>query len=262
VDVSPGFSPYLLLKRSTTSALAERALAALTRWSAQWSALPGHSVDCADAATLAPLPAGAAPPRRRLLDDGSAIWIAVPEASERWLEQLVFGLDELDAASDRHRSARLGVEVAAIALEELLGALGMAMTGQPSHAAPFEAPAPALLRRGAGTVACTLRMGGRTMRVLVPAAALPAAAPPPRGAGLATLHQALAGASVALSVELCSTELTLGYLRTLAVGDVLALPMPLDQPLRVLGPGAAPLCAAHLGAQDGMRAVELITPPA
>jgi flagellar motor switch/type III secretory pathway protein FliN len=256
-------SPYLLLKRSTTTALAERALTALERWSAEWAALPDHSVACADASDAAAPAAGAPPLRRRLLADGTAIWVAVPDGTERWLEQLVFHLDEFDAASDRHRSARLGAQVAAGALEELIAALAQAVTGQPSQAAAFEAPPLALMRRGAGTVACTLRMAGRTLRLLAPAGALPATASPARSApGLATLHQALAGTEVPLTVELCSTELTLGYLRTLAVGDVLALPMALDQPLRVLGPDAAPVCAAHLGASDGMRAVELITPPA
>lgn len=247
-------TPYLLPGRGVTSALAQQALAALERWARDWAALPDHAVACGDACEAAAALSDLAW-QRRALAAGADVFIALPPDGAHWMTRLVFGLD------DGAPAAPLADAVAADALEALAAQLADALTGQASTAAGRATPAPALLRRGAGTVLCTVRLGAATLRVLVPAAARAAAAPAARAlAPVVPLRQALAALPVPLTVELCRAELTLGYLRTLAVGDVLALPMALDAPLHVHGPGAAPLCAAHLGAAQGRRAVELATP--
>jgi hypothetical protein len=244
-------TPYLLPGRSVTTALAQRALAALESWARDWAALPDHAVTCVDACEAAP-PALDTAWKRRTFGAGFDVYIALPWDGQRWMEQLVFGLDDGAPASP------LAGGVAAGALEALATQLVDALTGQASTPAERAAPAPALLRRGAGTILCTIQLGARTVRVLAPAGAYAAPAPTARaGQPVVPLRRALAALPVPLTVELCRAELTLGYLRTLALGDVLALPMALDAPLHVHGPDAAPLCAAHLGSVDGRRAVEL-----
>ena len=244
-------TPYLLPGRGVTTGLARRALAALESWARDWAALPDHAVACADACDAAPAALDTAW-QRRTLGAGLDVFIALPWDGQHWMEQLVFGLDEGAPASP------LAGGVAARALEALAAQLVDALTGRTSTPAERVTPAPALLRRGAGTILCTIQLGARTLRVLVPAGAYAASTSTARaGEPVVPLRQALAALPVPLTVELCRAELTLGYLRTLALGDVLALPMALDAPLRVHGPDAAPLCAAHLGSADGRRAVEL-----
>jgi hypothetical protein len=253
VNTAPHVTPYVLLGRSRAERLTRRALAALAQWAGGWASLPDHAVACSDACETAPAALDLAWTRRALAD-GAEVLVALPWDSQPWMESLVFGLD------DGAPRSPLAGSVADEALEALLAQLVEALTGQASApaAAGAMAAAPALLRRGAGTVLCTVHLGARALRLLVPAAA---AGAPARardsGMPVVPLRQALARTPVALTVELGRAELTLGYLRTLAVGDVLALPMALDAPLSLHGPDGAPLCAAHLGSTGGQRAVEL-----
>jgi flagellar motor switch/type III secretory pathway protein FliN len=244
-------TPYLLLKRSRAEQLSQRLLAALGEWAAGWAALPDHAVACSDACEAGQAALEQAW-HRRVLADGAEVWTALPRDAQRWMEQLVFGQD------DGAPPSPLAGSVATEALEALQGQLLHALTGQASRSEPDAAPALAMLRRGAGTVLCTVQLGARALRLLLPAAAQGMPAPTRRSATpVAPLREALAALPVPLTVDLCRAELTLGYLRTLAVGDVLALPMALDAALQVRGPGAGAVCAAHLGALDGHRAVEL-----
>lgn len=244
-------TPYSLLKRSRATLLARRLLAALEQWSADWAMLPDHAATCADAGEAAPAAKDGAW-RQRVLASGATLFVAWPDHADAWIEREVFGLED-DAA----RSLLAGT-VAASARDALLAQLAEALCGQASEPLDTLAPDPALWRRGAGSLLGTVQLGTLTVRVLVPAAAQEPALPPARsGVPVVPLRTALAAQQVALTVELCRAELTLGYLSTLALGDVLALPMRLSTPLQLRGPDGAALCAAHLGAQDGQRAVEL-----
>jgi hypothetical protein len=74
---------------------------------------------------------------------------------------------------------------------------------------------------------------------------------------LVPLHQAIEKKTTSLRLELAAVELDLGSLQALVLGDVIPLPHRLDQPLQVLAEDGSPLCAAYLGQQQGMRAIEL-----
>jgi flagellar motor switch/type III secretory pathway protein FliN len=255
--------PFLLFKRSSADLLIEQAGTALARWSACWTTLPDHMVSCAAASDRprAPTPALNANWRHRTLANGASVWIAVPNGLERYLEQLLFNLNEMDGSSEKHLSSEIGIAVADEALEDLLAALIRATCRQESETA---APAPIpdrLFRHGYGAALCTISLGDKSIKLLLPAEAF--ATPvktlkQPSRAPTATLHQALADIQVRLSVEVCQAELTIGYLQTLAVGDVLALPVSVDHAMRVIGPGDSTVCHAHLGSKAGFHAVELI----
>lgn len=261
MNATPNVTPFRLLKRSSAQALAERCSVALARWGEAWAALPDHAVNCSAASEHATTLAAASGFFCRLLADGTPVWLTVPATAGRYLEQLIFGLHEMDATCDKHLSSQLGASVAETALEELAQQLVHGITGQASHTSAPGVPPQQLWRHGSGAVLCTVQLGERTLRILLPGSALPAsgkAAQRTSGAALTTLHRALAHLPVRLSVEVSRTELTLGYLRTLAVGDVLALPTSIDHTLRVVAPHDTAVCHAHLGALSGHRAIEVI----
>lgn len=76
----------------------------------------------------------------------------------------------------------------------------------------------------------------------------------------ASVLGAMAHQPVTLRVELGTTELDLGTLQSLRVGDVLTLSHRLDAPLTLRPADAqAPVaCAGYLGARNGRRAIEVV----
>ena len=259
-------TPFLLLKRSTTERLALHANAALARWGSTWTTLPDSVVTCTAATAKHHSLAAAADWRCRTLSNGAPVWLLLPAGLERSLEQLLFGLNEMDATSEKHLPSPLANSVAQEALEDLAAGLINALANQSAGSTPAAqaAPLPAsLFRPGSGAVLCTISFAEKVIRLLLPAESNPAAQPiktkqASMRAPLSTLHQALAKVQVKLSVEVSQAELTLGYLGTLAVGDVLALPTSVDHAMRVTGPGDTTVCHAHLGTLTGFHAVELI----
>lgn len=246
--------PFLLLKQSQTTLAMQRADSALAQWETQWCSLGDHRVSCVAASDAAALPP-AAEWRQRILANGRPVWLwSAPETPVLLGRQLF-----MPAEPGQHgqRNSALATGVAQTALEDLLRQLTEQVGAQPSltaAAAPFPA---AMLRYGSGALVCRLDLTVGQILLLLPAEVPTATAQPPRPA-LRSLHQALTALPVTLQVQLSEAELTLGYLNTLAVGDVLTLPTQVDQTLQVLGPGGSAICRAHLGTCGGMHAVELI----
>ena len=258
-------TPFLLLKRSTVELLTGRADAALKRWCAAWPSLPDSGVLCTAVTDKQGNIATAAEWRPRPLPDGTSVWISQPAGFDRSLGQLLFGVNELDATSEKHMPSAIASDIAQDALEELMAGLIHALTDQISEStSSVQAALPGqLFRPGSGAVLCTVSLGDMVIRILLPASAMPFTLPAlAKQAGLrpplSSLQHALAKVSIKLSVEVSQAELTLGYLRTLCVGDVLFLPTGIDQAMRVTGPGGTTVCHAHLGTKDGFHAIELI----
>lgn len=106
----------------------------------------------------------------------------------------------------------------------------------------------------------TLELDGTLLQVLLPSTV--ARRPKParakaRAVQLTGVAAAAASLPVTVRVEVGALELTLGHLRTLAIGDVITLPARLDQPLRVVAPGDLTVCRAHIGTRDQARAIEI-----
>jgi flagellar motor switch/type III secretory pathway protein FliN len=264
-------TPFLLLKRSTTERLAQRANMALARWSDVWNLLPGSALTCTAATDSHRSLAAPSDWHARTLANGGSGWLWLEMGLERSVEQMLFGLRDMDATSDKHLSSSIANSVAQDAFEDLAAGLIGALTGQVSQpsSAGQSVPLPdKLFRAGSGAVLCTVSFAEKTIRLLLPAETIPAPTaleaqsglsnPASPRAPMSTLHQALAKVPIKLSVEVSQAELTLGYLRTLAVGDVLALPTSVDHPMRVCGPGDVTVCHGHLGTLTGFHAIELI----
>lgn len=254
-------SPFLLLKRSTADLLAKHADAALARWADAWAVLPDTAIACMAASGKADALAGISTWHPFTLANGASAWIHVQAGLTRYLEQALFDLTDMDSTVEKHLSSSFTQCIAEEALQDLSHILIGEMTGQASQPAPPSALPNQLIRMGSGAALCTLSLGAKSLWLLLPAESFPAVEEPAKPMNrppIANLPYALKTTPVTLSVEVSCTELTLGYLKTLAVGDVLALPTSVDHPLRVIGSDGATICHAHLGSLMGIHAVELI----
>lgn len=248
--------PFFLVRQRDLQLCSVRAARALRTWEAGWT----HSTALEVACTEVPKGwLGMQAWQQHAWPDGASVWVNVPAGFERALERHVFGL--ADATPGRHLESAMAGAVAAQCLRELIGCLadGVAeKTG--ASAATFDSEALQMqLRHGAGAVLLSLTLEAKTLRLLVPAA-LFHSAPTAAAAGPAKtgVLAALDATPVSLTVEVGHADLTLGHLRTLAVGDVIALSSRIDQALPVRGPdGDHIVCHAHLGTRGESRAIEL-----
>jgi flagellar motor switch/type III secretory pathway protein FliN len=254
-------SPFLLLKRSTAVALAERASAALSVWGAAWAELPDSSVTCVAANAADVYRTTPSNWRPRSLADGGVVWVHAQTGLERALEQILFDLVEEDPSGDARLRSSIATDVAADALEDLLAGAIFALTGQASSPAE-PAPLPdRLFRTGAGTLHCSIGLADKSIKLLVPGSAIkpqPGAPSAPSGRAVVDLHDAIAHLPVDLNVELSGAEVTLGALGSLAIGDVITLPDSLEQPVRVTGANGATMFHGHLGSLAGFHAIEVV----
>ena len=114
---------------------------------------------------------------------------------------------------------------------------------------------------GSGAVLARLVLGGHACEILfaLPAAWLPAVAvaksrlpaPVPRSTALGKLE-------VHLQVEAGRSEVALGNLLMLAVGDVIRLDRSIDAPLQVFAPGGEHVFDGYLGKRGERKALELV----
>lgn len=258
-------TPFLLLKRSAIDRMTQQASTVLDRWSQAWNVLPDKAAACSAVTGEHGELAAAQGWQCRSLGTGASVWLCMPAGLERSLGQLLFGVNEMDATSEKHVPSPIASSIAQDALEELAADLIQVLTNRQLDLVRTTPPAafPAhLFRPGSGAVLCSIRLADKTIRLIFPAGAIPFELPLPKSAStrpaLSTLQRALANVPIKLSVEVSQAELTLGHLRTLCVGDVLFLPTGIDQAMRVTGPGGTMVCQAHLGTQDGFHAIELI----
>ena len=251
--------PFLLLKRSTVEWLETRATTALAHWAAEWGSLP-ITVHCVAASDTAWCAAEKEAWQTRELTSDMVVWVHLEPGLTRSLVHPLFNLNEANATSDKHHASDLADSVIEASVEDVQVNVITSLTGYVSHAVTASVPPAYLWRRGSGAVLCTIRLGDKSLSLLLPAVSIPpinTASTTPR-APITLLQHALHQAQVKLCVEVSQAELTLGYLGTLAVGDVLSLPTHLDEPLRVSGPGDTTICQAHLGSLQGYHAIELI----
>ena len=145
-----------------------------------------------------------------LRPSGAAVaWLAVEPAFDARVESALF------AGECATNTGSIAAEVAATAREDLAATLVAALRGKPAVARARldpEMPPAWLLAHGSGSVALDLTLDGTAIRILVPHAELPRAAPDarePRAAPVAA-SAALQHAPVTLSVQVGSVELELG----------------------------------------------------
>jgi flagellar motor switch/type III secretory pathway protein FliN len=252
--------PFLLLKKRAADLIIQRVGTALARWATNWSALPHTAITCVPANDHEFL-ATTSDWHQYIAASGASVWIGLGAGLERHFERMLFNLPDMDPASEEERPSAIATSIVREALEDLSACLIGEFADNASKSLPPTVFPDRLLRPGSGAALCSIGLGSTSIGVLLPAESVPTVASkaaPETRPPLATLHHALGKVPVKLSVEVSRTELTLGYLKTLAVGDVLALPTGVDQALHVAGPGDTSVCQAHLGNLEGFHAIELI----
>jgi flagellar motor switch/type III secretory pathway protein FliN len=204
--------------------------------------------------------------RARVLDGGEVVWVSSPAGLDRVIERHVFGVDAAGATAQRHRDSTMAAAVTAVAMDELREILLKNLTGRLSLSTNFagvNAPeADRQFRQGSGAVLITVGLDSKPLRLLLPTSTLPKVAPEKRASSpqpVTHLPVALSRTHVTLTAEVGEAELTLGHLRTLAIGDVIPLSSRIDQPLKIAGPGGTAVCRAHIGLVGDRRAVELVS---
>jgi flagellar motor switch/type III secretory pathway protein FliN len=247
MGASTGVRPLDFLGSSALSRLNRAATAALEEWRLAWgSGRAAARVDCARAWELAK----GAP----VFEDGWECWECA-EGSPPWL-----GASPALAAATGSLlfggSAPLAAQVARRAADDLVGRLLVRFGGgEPRRANGAPALPGAFFQPGSGTAVLDLEMPDAKLRIVARA---PHAAPPPRApAPVGELQGAMHGVPVTLGVELAELDMELGTLQSLEAGDVIRLPLEIDQPLRIAAPDGRTVCFGDLGRLQGCRALAL-----
>jgi len=124
-------------------------------------------------------------------------------------------------------------------------------------------PAQELFEFASGAILVVLKIGEQSIKSLLNYAGVEAQHRPVDSKPLARLPRvdltkALSNAPISLKVSAGQVEVGVGNFMTLALGDVIRLPISIDKPLTVLGPDNGVLFGAHLGKQSQSMAIEVV----
>ncbi|HWH82093.1 MAG TPA: FliM/FliN family flagellar motor C-terminal domain-containing protein [Burkholderiaceae bacterium] len=181
---------------------------------------------------------------------GGSAWASAPQAGI--VEALLFSADR-EVGSDGDSDA-LSVTVA----QRALGALLQALAGAQAEQAPVPTTAPIHLGEpGRRALSLRLQFAGALLAVLLELRPVAQASTAARRDAVLRAQNAVAKQRVRVEVLLGESEVELGALRTLSVGDVLRLDKRLDEGVELrVGDQRLP-CAGYLVAKDGGVAVEV-----
>jgi len=119
-------------------------------------------------------------------------------------------------------------------------------------------PGEELFARASGAVTWQVRIGAARLSAAcahVPPAVKPVA---DSGHGIASVRDAVDGATVTVAAEIGAVDLALATMQSLACGDVIRLGTRLAEPLAIVAADGTRVCGGHLGAHGGHRALELV----
>jgi flagellar motor switch/type III secretory pathway protein FliN len=189
----------------------------------------------------------------------ASAWLA--SASEQVLvrvQEMLFG--RVPVVRDQSL-ARL---LAERATKELTSALRVSLQlTQPAQ----NAPEPWLFTAWSGAVLLQLPVAGGGLELLLApecVAAMPDMAARPSQAKaiaqpLAAMSQAVSNSQIRLEARIGEIEIELGTLAQLAEGDVIALPLRVDEPLLLTDSSGKPFLRGFLGSRDQHKAIQLVS---
>ena len=124
-------------------------------------------------------------------------------------------------------------------------------------------PAQELFEFASGAILVVLKIGEQSIKCLLNYAGVEAQHRPVDSNPLARLPRvdltkALSATPISLKISAGQVEVGVGNFMTLALGDVIRLPISIDKPLNVLGPDNGILFGAHLGKQSQAMAIEVV----
>jgi flagellar motor switch/type III secretory pathway protein FliN len=193
--------------------------------------------------------------------DGEA-WAGAAAALPDRLCETLFGRGAPQAV-DSHASASLSREICGRAIDDMVRRLlAVFAPGTPGLSAEFaQAKPPAgLFEHASGALALDVEMAEGRVRIFARSGAREqssAARASALASALTDPYSAVRDVPVILEAELGEVEMDLGMLQSLETGDVIRLPLRIDQALRVCGPNGATVCFGEFGAQESHRALYL-----
>lgn len=256
--------PFSLLGRSTLEAVRMAVAAGITDWAGEWG-VPQDSVSvqadrASDAAVTRTVGAPAWSHHLGLPTRG--IWLAAHPDLLAELQRLMFVPDgTFGPQGDTH--PHFAPAAAQIALDSFVASIAReALPGQDDIArCAGTEPGKACFARGSGAVLLTIKLGKQQCRLLLDhASVLEFCSMPDALAGLkpVSFRKALESVPVTLSLKAGATQIKLGSLVSLEVGDVIRLDASVDAPLSLSTPEGTLILDAYLGRVGNDMAVEVV----
>lgn len=248
--------PLRLLSAAHLGRIRTLLVRVLEDWEDAWGIERGKLELAVDAASGGP----AADWRQHWAGDEGAAWCDWSPDLSGELVKLVFPDDGSHAPGAN--DAPLAQAGAEAAFDQLLEALRTQCVGSGAPVALLRQPDADGVRHASGYVRVRLALRRAWLRVLLDGECvrrlLDFGAPEPLAKlGSVPLRKALDHIPVALTVKAGEVEIGAGTLLTIGVGDVIALPVPLDGSLSVDLPGGAQLCRGYIGRHGDSLAVEI-----
>lgn len=254
--------PFMLIGASVLASVRSAAELAARDWTADWGL-------AADAVTLGarracessvPETTGA---WSCFASQGQHVYVGWHPDSTAVLQELMFAPDAVhapafaDVAQLAPAAARAAIDALACALaSSLLGSAG-------STPAACQAPEAAHYRRGGGAVVLSVAIGRQQSCLVLDQACVRRLAGQATVAALPALakvdiQRELSDTGVILDLNVGTARVGLGSLMTLAIGDVIRLNAPVEQPISLSLPSGVPVLNGYLGKVGTQLAVELI----
>lgn len=246
--------PYRPCTASDVGAAQARVEEILATWSAAWTDAGGVGGEVSASIGENPAAFASDGPWCTVAGSHASVWTRT--ASAAVATELLFD----EAVVGGRRSEGLAMSLGRRALAELLSALaGTAPTGASGLQ---EVPAPVhLLQAGRAVLRLQLELAtAGVIDVYLERSGPVSEATPGRGPALADLSLGLADQAVEVQAVLGDTEIELGLLHGLAIGDVLRLDAQVDDGIELRIGGKRLPCKGYLGTIDGRLAVELGRP--
>jgi hypothetical protein len=248
------------LKQRDIDACMERVQIPVRDWADAWSAGEKPTLLC-EAATDPSVKHSGGQWRMRKQADGNSLWYYLSAHLERQIEALLFQHEEIAFTADRYGKTHLADGIAQDAIEDLVSVLLSNLQLRCSSTPEAVEPPPSWMYASSnGAALLCVRIGTEVMSILLPGTTFSRQRPTKVAArgGLVPLATALEGVPMRMMVELSSVEMTIASWTSLALGDVIQLPLGTDNALTVLAEGDRIVCAANLGILDGHRAIEVV----
>lgn len=252
-------TPFTLLRTSDMAACRERSSQLVHQWAQAW--LPSTTILPEVGCTEASDPSLASPQGRWLRcvpETRGVAWCYVAQGFANQVQNALFAV-EPTLRNTESRPSTLAMSAATSALEDLIAML-LSQFGLHVGSSDGEVAPTWMLRNQSGSALIKVVIGGEVLLLVIPAPALPSRLrPQPRysTAPVVPLTTALSDTSIRVSARLGEAEMSLGHFASLAIGDVIRLPVTLDEPLSVVGEDGKKICSAHLGRQGTHRALEI-----
>ena len=262
--MQPNARPIVLHKQRDMDACIERAREAVNEWESAWLSCSVIDVDCCPALDPS-IEQTNGEWRAFRHSQGTLIWCYLPAGFVRMVENRIFDLDETLRHMDRHRESDMAQGVTTKAVDDLVTSLMSSLVGPATlQFGTATVPDSWLFKRHSGSALVKISLGGVALSVLVPFERLPSnpvAIKPAAVKSLTPLPIALSNTDLRVFAELGEVEISLGNFASLQVGDVINLSIAIDQPLTVFTGNRCPIGAAHLGQQNGFRALAMFKLP-